>query len=514
VQTILITGVSDGIGRALAVQAAAGGARVLGVGRRAFPDSLAASIAPADYCVADLGRADAADVIANFLAAREVTHLDALVLNAAAGYYGAPAQQSGAALDALLQVNLYAPIALTHALLPRLRSVRGVVAFVSSVHSALPTPDFAVYTATKAGLDGFARSLRVEEQGEVDVIVLWPGPTRTQLHVKSGIPPERTRSERYASPEQVAQAMLAAIQRRRSRAVGWGNRLLRWAAVHFEAQIDALLVSRARPAHTIQIKADSSTARHAVITGAAEGIGRALVEVFSARQYVVTGIDVNAERAAQTQAELSARGLSLRFIHADLSAPDDLTRLTAALLDGPPIDVLVNNAGISCVGAFAHSDLTRQQRVLDVNLRAPLQLTTALLHAGKIARGGALVFVSSLSHYVSYPGAAVYAASKDALAAYARSLAVALAAQEIQVLVVYPGPTRTAHARRYSPDNRREAQRMAPETLAASTHRAIERRQHRLIPGFGNRVTALLGQWLPAPVEWVMKKTLFEKLQV
>lgn len=254
--------------------------------------------------------------------------------------------------------------------------------------------------------------------------------------------------------------------------------------------------------------------RHAVVTGAAEGIGRALVEVFGAQRYSMTGVDVNAARAAQTQAELSARGCSLQFIHADLGELDDLTRLAAALIAGPAIDVLVNNAGISCVGAFARSELAQQQRVLDVNLRAPIQLTTALLRADKIRRGGALVFISSLSHYASYPGAAVYAASKDALAAYARSLAVALAPQGIHVLVVYPGPTRTAHARRYSPDNRREAQRMAPEALAASIHRAIERRQRRLIPGLGNRVTALLGQWLPAPVEWVMKKTLFEKLQV
>lgn len=252
---------------------------------------------------------------------------------------------------------------------------------------------------------------------------------------------------------------------------------------------------------------------HAVVTGAAEGIGRALIETFGAHQYALTGVDVNVARAAQTQAELSAHGLAVRFIHADLGKPDDLSHLVAALIDGPPIDVLVNNAGISCVGAFAHSDLTRQQRVLDVNLRAPLHLTTALLHAGKIARGGTLVFISSLSHYASYPGAAVYAASKDALASYGRSLAVALAPEEIHVLVVYPGPTRTAHARRYSPDNRREAQRMAPEALAASIYRAVERRQQRLIPGWGNRVTALLGQWLPAPVEWMMKQSLFVKLQ-
>ena len=252
--------------------------------------------------------------------------------------------------------------------------------------------------------------------------------------------------------------------------------------------------------------------RHAVVTGAAEGIGRALVEVLAAQNYVTTGIDVNSVRAMQTEQELASRGLELAFLLGDLSQTADLDRLAASLIAGPLIDVLVHNAGINAVGAFAHADLARQQAVLDVNLRAPLQLTAALLRANKIARGGTLVFVSSLSRYVSYPGAAVYGASKDALAAYARSLAVALAPQDIHVLVVYPGPTRTEHARRYSPDNRRESRRMPPEVLAAAIYRAMTRRQHRLIPGFGNRAIGVVARWLPAPVEWIMKKSLFDKI--
>lgn len=253
-------------------------------------------------------------------------------------------------------------------------------------------------------------------------------------------------------------------------------------------------------------------ARHAVVTGAAEGIGRAVVEVLGTHGYAITGIDVNAALAAQTQQELVSRGLDLCFLRGDLSQMADVERLAAGLIAGPDIEVLVHNAGINWVGAFAQSDLTRQQAVLDVNLRAPLHLTAALLRADKVARGGTLVFISSLSRYVSYPGAAVYGASKDGLASYARSLSAALAPQGINVLVVYPGPTRTAHARRYSPDNRRKGRRMAPEALAAAIYRAIERRQRRLVPGFGNQVFGFVGRWLPAPVEWIMKKTLYDKL--
>jgi short-subunit dehydrogenase len=252
---------------------------------------------------------------------------------------------------------------------------------------------------------------------------------------------------------------------------------------------------------------------HAVVTGAAEGIGRALAEAFAVQGYAVTGVDVNAILAGQTQAELAGRGLQIRFLQADLSQPADLTRLEAQLSAGPAIDLLIHNAGINCVGPFATSDLTAQQKVLDVNLAAPLQLTAALLRADKLAPGGSLVFVSSLSRLLSYPGASVYAASKDGLASYARSLAVALAPQGIHVLTVYPGPTRTAHARRYSPDNRREAQRMPPEALAAEVLRAVQRHQRVLVPGVGNQLFAVIGRWVPALTEWAMKKALWEKLK-
>jgi short-subunit dehydrogenase len=244
--TVLITGVSDGIGHALAVEYANTGARVLGVGRRAFPASLSGKVQPGDYCVVDLGDSAAATIVCDFLAERAVDALDVLVHNAAMGWYGPAPQQSPASIDELLIVNLYAPIALTHTLLPRLRARSGVLVFISSVHSALPAPEFAVYTASKAALDGFARNLRLEERGTVDVVVLWPGPTRTQMHVKSGIPRHRIQSDRYATPAHVAREGIAAISRRHSGGIGLGNRALRWMALRFETQADAIMAMLAR----------------------------------------------------------------------------------------------------------------------------------------------------------------------------------------------------------------------------------------------------------------------------
>lgn len=252
--------------------------------------------------------------------------------------------------------------------------------------------------------------------------------------------------------------------------------------------------------------------RYCAITGAADGIGRALARRFAAAGYAIIGMDRDAERSERTRAELVRSGAIAAFLHTDLAGSAAVAVLLDRLAAGPPIDILIHNAGISAVCPFAMSDINQQQAVLDVNLQAPLLLTAGLLRQNQIARGGALVYISSLSRFISYPGAAGYAASKDGLAAYARSLEIALAPRGIHVLTVYPGPTRTAHARRYSPDNRREHQRMPPERLADLIYRALLARRRTLIPGVGNQLFAALGTYLPWLAAYAMRKTLFDKL--
>ena len=150
--------------------------------------------------------------------------------------------------------------------------------------------------------------------------------------------------------------------------------------------------------------------------------------------------------------------------------------------------------------------------MLDVNFLAPLLLTQGVLADGLLNDEATLVFISSLSHFAGYPGAAVYAASKAGVASYARSLAVALAPAGQRTLTVYPGPTRTAHARRYSPDNSREAKRMAPERLAEQMLFAVSRGKRQLIPGPANEGFALAGRLFPSLTDAIMRKTMLEKI--
>ena len=137
--------------------------------------------------------------------------------------------------------------------------------------------------------------------------------------------------------------------------------------------------------------------KHAVITGAAAGIGKALAHRFAQAGYTITGVDIDTAGAARVQRELNARVLI-----ADLRSEEDIARILTKL-QGKAIDVLIHNAGINAVGRFPEVSLALQECVIAVNLYAPMALTAKLLKASRIVPGGSLVFVSSLSHYVSYP---------------------------------------------------------------------------------------------------------------
>lgn len=241
---VLITGATDGIGLALAHRYHTRGAYLLLVGRRPTSAIDPALVATGGYCRVDLALPYAAQVVAEFLRLRGLGRLDLLIHCAGVGSYGPTEAESPAAIDTLLDVNLRAPIALTHALLPQLMAARGRVVFIGSVAAALPVPAYAVYGATKAALEGFARSLRVELHGQVHVQVIHPGATRTAMHFKSGAPLERIGWRRFPPPEQVARQVVRAIDSRAAVAtIGAGNRLLHFAGKHLGSVVD-LAVAR------------------------------------------------------------------------------------------------------------------------------------------------------------------------------------------------------------------------------------------------------------------------------
>jgi short-subunit dehydrogenase len=184
----LVTGGSAGIGAAVAAALAARGARVLVHGRDPAATAAVAGATAGTPIVADL--AEAAEV--DRLAAEALAvagRLDILVANAGAGWAGPFAEMLPTDIDRLVTVNLTAPVRLTRALLPALRERGGYAGYVTSIAGRTGVAGEAVYAATKAGLDVFAESLRLELRGTgVRVGVLVPGVVDTAFFERRGRP--------------------------------------------------------------------------------------------------------------------------------------------------------------------------------------------------------------------------------------------------------------------------------------------------------------------------------------
>jgi len=256
-------------------------------------------------------------------------------------------------------------------------------------------------------------------------------------------------------------------------------------------------------------------AKICAVTGAASGIGKALVHAYAELGYKLVAIDRDVQlldRLKSELADIELLDVELLCIDADLQNRDDLEKISQKLQTTYPqgIDLFIHSAGINATGRFSHVPVEKQMQVVDINLLAPMQLTSKLLREKVMRTGGSLVFVSSLSRYVGYPSATGYAASKDGIASYARCLRLSLAPENISVLTVYPGPTRTPHAREHSPDNSREHKRMAPETLANYIVKAVDKRQSVLIPGIANKVFSGIGIALPSLTERLMRSSLLK----
>ena len=209
---VLVTGASSGIGRATAVRLAELGAQVLAAGRdRQALEALAASTG-ARVIVADLCDPDAAERVAQEALA-VAGRVDVLINNAGFGWAGQFLEMDGATVEALVSVNLLAPIKLTRALLPGMvERGRGHIVNVASIVGHLGMRDEAVYAATKAGLIGFSESLRYEVAGTgVHVTVVSPGVVATHFFERRGRPYVRS-WPRPIAPERVAEAVMRAVR--------------------------------------------------------------------------------------------------------------------------------------------------------------------------------------------------------------------------------------------------------------------------------------------------------------
>ncbi len=256
--------------------------------------------------------------------------------------------------------------------------------------------------------------------------------------------------------------------------------------------------------------------KNILITGAAGNLGSQLCLVFGKAGANILALDLKEEAIEVLSKELGAAKIPFYAQACDITNPDALQK---AIADGRkalgPIDVLVNNAGITHIRPFAEVDNPDKvlRKVMEVNLFAPVMATQCLIK-DLIENKGLIINISSVAGFAPLLGRTAYAASKHALHGYFESLRNEYIEQGLQCLMVCPSfigadPHRVDISKtdEYSIyQQKKPLDYISPQVVALRIFRAASRNKARLIVGKAARIAYWLRRFFPSWYEKVMRK--------
>jgi glucose 1-dehydrogenase/3-oxoacyl-[acyl-carrier protein] reductase len=183
------------------------------------------------------------------------------------------------------------------------------------------------------------------------------------------------------------------------------------------------------------------TGKVALITGAGQGIGRGIAEVFAREGADVVINDIcTGERTEEVAAAIRGKGRRAVVVKADVSKRIDVDRMFAEAHELGPIDILVNNAGIETIVPFLELTDSQWEDVTNVNLKSVWMCTQAFCRrAIQEGRMGAIINIGSIQAARVLPGRTHYAPSKLAIEALTRNISAEVGPHGIRVNCIHPG---------------------------------------------------------------------------
>ena len=179
------------------------------------------------------------------------------------------------------------------------------------------------------------------------------------------------------------------------------------------------------------------TGKVALITGATGGIGKSIAKKMklSGAKLILSGTKQNV--LSDLASEL---GDDIKTVATDLNCKDDILNLAQQAEDSfGQIDILINNAGITADNLFLRMKDEEWDKVININLTAPMRLTRQVIKGMLKRRYGRVIFISSIVGYTGNAGQCNYAASKSALTGFTKSIALEVASRGITCNLIAPG---------------------------------------------------------------------------
>lgn len=206
----------------------------------------------------------------------------------------------------------------------------------------------------------------------------------------------------------------------------------------------------------------------ALVTGAGSGIGRRAAQRFAEEGAIVMAADLNGESASETGAMIAESGGKASSVEVDVTRPDQVTRMVeTTVAEFGSLDTVINNAGVTIVGAAHNLDESDWDRELDVNLKSVFLVSRAAWPHLEQGGGGSITSTASIAGLRAIPDDAAYCASKAGVIMLTKCMALDGADAGIRVNAVCPGFVQTPMIDGYFADQENPEE---SRTAAAGMH--------------------------------------------
>ncbi len=246
-----------------------------------------------------------------------------------------------------------------------------------------------------------------------------------------------------------------------------------------------------------------NTARTCLVTGASSGIGAEIAALLAAKGLGVTLVARREAKLRVLAEELASKhGIRAEVIAADLTDEASRSHIVSELASRDlVVNVLVNNAGLSTMGAVQNGDIAGELAMIRTDVEAVVHLCTAFLPGMVERRSGSILNVASTAAFQPLPGQAGYGASKAFVLSYSHAIRAELRGSGVTVTTLCPGPVETGFGRAAglsdgeASDSLPKFMWVPVEAVAAAAVAGMDADRAVVIPGIANKVGAASG-WL------------------
>lgn len=254
-----------------------------------------------------------------------------------------------------------------------------------------------------------------------------------------------------------------------------------------------------------------------VLTGGSSGIGKSFIKLGSRLSPKLVFCNLSRREPERKSGEINPA--ILNHFSCDLSQPDALAQTVPQVVRFLEREVpegrilLINNSGFGAFGAFPEPNLQRQLEMVDVNVRAVVELTGLLLPLLR-RRGGAIMNIASTVAFQPSAYAATYGATKAFVLHWTLALNEELRGTNVSAMAVCPGTTKTEFFRTAGLGQGAvlESFSMTTDEVVTSALQALARRRAQVVPGWMNMLYTFVGARLPKPfAAWFSGKILRQR---